>query len=180
MSTQNTSAREARTPLPVTPETIAAAKAFALRKWQERARESGKAELPADLTAACKFTSAFAVRVFGGTVEGHLFHHWVRLPGGDILDLNEDAEDVALLKAGIVPDYARDFAAQSGQKPPEDVYANNPKHMRRRDLKESIASVQPRAQRWADEFLDLMAAANPSNRSRATPARALRSRRIQR
>lgn len=143
---------DANTPLPADVTTITAAKAFVLERWQERAREQGQAALPPDLSGACKFSSHFASLVFGGDIRGNLFHQWVELPDGRILDLNEDAEDVALLKAGEIPEYARQYAQWRRQSPPEDVYTHDPKHMRRLDQRRSMASVRPRAERWADAF----------------------------
>lgn len=139
--------------VPATPENIARAKAFILAKWRERAIERGDSE-PADLSASCKFASLFAALVFGGEVRGNFFHQWVELPGGQTLDLAEDAADVADLHAGLFPDYARSYAIAMRKKPPTKLYKHDPRHMSSRDSRESMASVAPRVNRWVEEFLN--------------------------
>ncbi len=76
-------------PIPPTPANIAKAQAFALRKWRERRSQQNKLykqrkKLPTDLTDACKFCSMFAVKVFGGEMQGNNDHQWV---------IHDDAED---------------------------------------------------------------------------------------
>jgi hypothetical protein len=138
--------------LPAIDENFQAAKEFAFRKWQERAREFGR-EMPIDLSGACKFTSLFAVLVFGGQIRGNFFHQWVELPNGRLLDLNAESEDVAILKGGSIPAYARSYAEAMRQTPPSDLYTHSQRHIGSRDHRESMASVRPRAEQWAREFL---------------------------
>lgn len=69
---------------------IAAAKRFLLAQWQDRAAEYGRAPV-STLQNACKFSSLFAWMVFGGRLEGNADHQWVRLAGGQLLDLSDYA-----------------------------------------------------------------------------------------
>ena len=137
--------------LPATPENVAKAKAFVLRKWQERTKEwnsetrrlfrsmpSNKDKpfpyglfhpVPKDLTDACKFCSMFAQRVFGGKIEGNHDHQYVRLPDGQVLDLTDA---IGLDKSAA---YRHDRA-----------FWNNPEH------RDSMASCEPRVERWVKEF----------------------------
>ena len=137
--------------LPATPENIAAAKRFVFDKWRERAKELGRAD-PIDLSDACKFTSLFAATVFGGTMHGNFFHQWVELPDGRTLDLNDEAADVITMLRGEIPDDAKPYAAEMRKKL-LPLYTPDVRHMRSRGNRQSMASVRPRVQRWADEFL---------------------------
>jgi len=139
-------------PLPATPENIAAAKRFVFGKWQERAKELGRDD-PIDLTDACKFTSLFAAMVFGGTMRGNFFHQWIELPDGRTLDLNDEAADVITMLRGEIPDASKDYAIMMRKKLPRSLYTHDERHMRRRDNRQSVASVRPRVERWVDEFL---------------------------
>ena len=138
--------------LPATPENIAAAKSFVFGKWRERAQELGRDD-PLDLSDACKFTSLFAATIFGGTMRGNFFHQWVELPDGHTLDLNDEAADVITMLRGEIPDDAKPYADEMRKKLPPSLYTRDDRHMRRRDNKQSMASVRPRVQQWADEFL---------------------------
>lgn len=110
-------------PLPATPENIAAAKAFALKKWRERSAErgGGRAE-PYDLSKACKFGSWFAAKLFGGTVKGHYYHQWCLLPNGQRVDLADDASDVAEMLQGKIPEYAKVKFGEQPRLPPIFIY----------------------------------------------------------
>lgn len=141
-----------KTVLPVTPENIAAAKEFVFAKWIERAKEYGH-DAPVDLSSACKFASLFAAEVFDGQVRGNFFHQWVELPNGQRLDLNDEAEDVATMLRGEIPADTQDYAALSRKRLPKPLYTHDPRHMRSRDNRDSMASIKPRVMRWADEFL---------------------------
>jgi len=132
-------------PIEATEENVSAAKAFVLSKWQERhdarATEWEQAmgrpyynERPTDLSSSCKFTSVFAAVVFGGEIEGNEAHQFAVVEGR-VVDLNEDAGDVA----GT-----------------EGIYRNDPVFMWSRDHKESMESCLPRVADWIGEFALLM------------------------
>lgn len=131
-------------PLSATPANIARAKAFLLRKWKERWHERnpsgptysaafGWNREPEDLTDACKFTSLFAQRVFGGQIKGTYHHQYVKLPDGQLLDLNIDAADVKSLGKG--------------------AHDHDPRFIGSRDHLESMASCVSRVDSWVAEFL---------------------------
>ena len=111
-----------------TPENIAKARTFLLRKWKERAVEIGR-EVPVTLESACKFCSIFAQRVFGGRLEGHYDHQYVRLQDGSILDLTDA---VGLDK--------------------ENAYRHDRRFWGNSDHRESMKSCEPRVNRWVEEF----------------------------
>jgi hypothetical protein len=138
--------------LPVTPENIAAAKQFVFAKWKERAKERGHDE-PVDLSSACKFASLFAAEVFGGQVRGNFFHQWVELPDGHHLDLNDEAQDVATMLRGEIPADTQAYAELSRKRLPSPLYSHDVRHMRTRDNRDSMASIQPRVLAWVTEFL---------------------------
>jgi hypothetical protein len=141
-----------KTVLPVTPENIVAAKRFVLAMWKARAQELGREE-PVDLTSACKFASMFAAEVFGGEVRGHFFHQWVELPGGQHLDLNDEAQDVAMMLRGEIPPEDQAYAKLSRVRLPQPFYKHDARHMRRRDNRASMQSIKPRVDQWVAEFL---------------------------
>jgi hypothetical protein len=129
-------------PLPPTPETIALATAFLLRKWQERWHEKyprgpsynaadGWNNPPEDLSSSCKFSSLFAQKIFGGEIRGNYDHQFVVLPDGSVLDLNIDAADVKSLK---------------------DPHRHDPRFFGSRDHRESSASCEARVSTWVEEF----------------------------
>lgn len=142
----------AKTILPATPQNIAAAKQFVFAKWQVRAKEMGRDE-PVDLSSACKFASLFAAEVFGGHVRGNFFHQWVELPDGKHLDLNDEAQDVATMLRGEIPDADKAYAELRRVRLPQPLYTHDGRHMRTRDNRDSMASVQPRVASWVAEFL---------------------------
>lgn len=114
-----------------TPENIELAREFVFGKWKERAIERGQPE-PSDLSYACKFSSMFAQRIFGGEVQGNLDHQYLRTWDGNIVDLNIDAEDVKMLG---------DDAHWH-----DEGWFGCPEH------NESIASCRPRVEKWVREF----------------------------
>lgn len=120
-----------RASLPATPENIELAREFVFRKWKERATEFGKPE-PADLSYACKFSSMFAQRIFGGRLQGNIDHQFLRTPDGQIVDLNIEAADVKALGAGAHQHDAGWFGCP--------------------DHKDSMASCRPRVAAWVREF----------------------------
>jgi hypothetical protein len=121
--------------LPATPETVAQAKAFLLRKWRERAMERGDSE-PVDLSRACKFVSMFAQRVFGGELRGNWHHQYLVLPTGERLDLTEPSEELASISSEGI-----------------DPYWHDKRFWGNRDHKSSMASCEPRVLQWVEEFL---------------------------
>lgn len=121
--------------LPATPENIERAKAFVFEKWKERAAERGKPE-PADLSYACKFSSLFAQRIFGGELRGNIDHQFLRTWDGQIVDLNMDAADV------------RELGADAHEHD-EDWFGCD-------DHEESMASCLPRVEKWVKQFRQLV------------------------
>lgn len=117
--------------LPATRLLVADARQHALSMWRERALERGEAA-PTDLSGSCKFVSIFVKLIFGGSIEGNASHQFNRLCNGEILDLNRDAADVALLDRPYFHD---------------TTFFGNPEHI------ESLGSCVPRSQRWAELFL---------------------------
>lgn len=90
--------------------------------------------------------------VFGGKIVGNEFHQWVEV-SGVIVDLAEDAADVTQMKNGEIPDYAQAYAAQWNLNLPENgVYEKDMRFMKSADAKASLASFQPRVERWVREF----------------------------
>lgn len=118
--------------LPATAANIKRAHTFCLAQWQqrhlERHGEGGRAWMPTDLSSACKFTSLFAQAVFGGALEGNEDHQFVRLPSGDILDLNTASQDVVEL----------------GSK----AHQHDPAWWGNADHRKSMTSCQPRVEAW--------------------------------
>jgi hypothetical protein len=121
--------------LPATAENIAAAKAFVMRKWTERAVELGR-PVPSDLSNSCKFSSLFAQAIFGGRLEGHVDHQYVRLTDGSILDLNAEAADVK---------------AMANPHRHDSRFWGNAEHA------DALRSCKPRVDRWIEEFLMITA-----------------------
>lgn len=126
-----------------TPQALAAAESFLREKWAERAADIGR-DPPSDLTGACKFASAFAALVFGGTLRGNWHHQWVEhadAPGGRI-DLTR-AE-------GVLPHDTR--CARAGCRQGR-LDRHDARFFGNREHKADMASIAPRAQRWAREFM---------------------------
>lgn len=116
--------------IPFTPSNLEAAKTFVIQKWKERAAERGSRE-PDDLSGACKFSSLFIQKLFGGTIEGN-WHHQYNVIGGEVVDITSDSSEVG----GLDEPYHHDL-----------VFFGNPDHI------ESMKSCLPRVNRWVDEFL---------------------------
>lgn len=137
------------------PEAIEQAKRFVLAQWQarhlERHGELGKDSLPTDLSSSCKFSSLFAQAVFGGTLQGNYHHQFVRLPSGQRLDLNEDAQDVQALG--------------------EQAHRHDPVWWGNRDHREAMESCLPRVQAWLCKFEEECGLAPISSPKRTRPAR---------
>jgi hypothetical protein len=130
-----------RHPLPPTPGNVAAAKSFALRKWQERAREQRR-DVPTDLSNGCKFASMFAYRVFGGQMRGNWHHQFVELPDGTRVDLTD---------AAGVPSEHSEHPGMSPKK--VDPYKHDKRFWFNRDHRETLESCIPRVDKWVEEFL---------------------------
>ena len=145
--------------LPAIPANIRAAQEFAFRKWCERAAENGR-EPPMDLTSACKFSSMFAVAVFGGKIKGNFFHQWAELSDGQRVDLNDKAADTLMMQQGLIPDDVAAYAESFGMKLPKNLYAHDASHMRHPDTRDSASSIRPRIERWRKEFMEAMGAAH--------------------
>lgn len=108
---------------------VEAARAFALDRWRERAREHGLPE-PDDLSSACKFCALFAKALFGGSVDGNYDHLFNRV-GGGILDLSAASADVAALV---------------------EPYRSDPSFLASEDLHYSLESCVPRVHAWISAF----------------------------
>jgi hypothetical protein len=121
--------------LPMTPATIERAKAFLLTKWRLRAHDIGL-DVPVDLTGSCKFSSLFAMLVFGGHLAGNSDHQFV-VKNGVVLDLNAEAADV-----GNLP----------------EPYRQEPGFIGNREHRQSMRSCLPRVLRWVEEFATLCSA----------------------
>jgi len=135
-------------PIAATAENVEFAKQFVLAKWRERATERLMAP-PQDLSSSCKFTSLFAREVFGGKIRGNWDHQFVVLPGGDILDLNEDALDVQ----GMSDPYRHD-----------DLFWMNREH------RKSLKSCMPRVKTWISEFEKIILEARKDLEAAREPA----------
>lgn len=117
-------------PIPATEENIKTAAAFALDKWRERRREYNKLfrekkPLPTDLSGACKFCSMFAVKLFGGELQGNEDHQWVELDE-EIIDLTDNVDD--------------------GEYDHDDSFWLNEDHV------DALVSNISRVNQWVDEF----------------------------
>lgn len=119
-----------------TKENIKAAKDFVFEKWKERAAELEREE-PVDLEGACKASSLFVQRVFGGEISGN-WHHIHVLKDGKIIDLNSEACDVRRLK---------ELFGEEG------VYRADKKFLKRREFKDSMDSWNWRVNKWVEEFM---------------------------
>lgn len=115
-----------------TPENVDKAKQFIFDKWQQRAVEYGREEVPFDLSGACKFASLFAQQVFGGNLKGNKLHQFVELEN-QIIDLTAGSRDVASMPTPYHHDKG---------------FWGNAEHMR------SLRSCSPRVSDWANEFLN--------------------------
>jgi len=112
---------------------------FLREKWNARSKERYDSwgdtqdkpwQPPTTLEGACKFTSLFANRLFGGRMRGNEHHQYVELPNGKIID------------PVPVPD----------MKDPQyhdDEFWMNPEH------KQSLESCLPRVKGWVNEFMSM-------------------------
>lgn len=113
-----------------TDDNIKQVKQFVLKMWKERAKENNKSE-PSDLTNACKFSSVFGQKIFGGKVEGNYHHQYNVLPDGTKLDLTDGA-------GGTQYKLYHD----------KKFYGN-------REHKQSLDSIQPRIEDWVKKFYSI-------------------------
>ena len=120
---------ESPLPIPATQDNIVKAKTFVLKKWQERAAERGKTV--DDLSNACKFSSMFAQRIFGGTIQGNYDHQYLVL-SDRVIDLNDDAMDVQKMS---------------------NPYRHDKSFFGKKDHKASMKSCEPRVEKWVEEFI---------------------------
>ena len=109
---------------------FAAAKVWFFDRWAGWAATRGL-ERPIDLSGSCKYGSLFMQAVFGGAVHGH-FEHQYNLIDGRIVDLSHDAMDVGRMR---------------------NPYLHEPDYFRLEALQASLSGCQPRAERWAVEFI---------------------------
>lgn len=111
--------------------TLNLARAFVFKQWIARAIELGHQPLPMDLTNSCKFSSLFAQRVFGGTIEANESHCFNRI-NGKVVDINEFAMDTISL---------------------DEPHECDEYFMEEPEFHESMTSCLPRVERWCDEFI---------------------------
>lgn len=117
---------------------IQAARAFVLKKWQQRHSEKWgdqNKSLPTDLSSACKFASMFSQKVFGGAIRGNEFHQYLLNREGQIIDLCRFSENVRTLVADGKDPWSHDPA-----------FFGNPDHMA------SMRSCQKRVDEWFAEW----------------------------
>jgi hypothetical protein len=117
-------------PIKATTENQRRASRFLLRKWQERRLESSRAfqkttTSPTDLSGACKFCSLFAVKLFGGELQGNEAHQWVEF-GGEVIDLTDNVD--------------------GGEYLHDDEFWLNEDHL------DALASCLDRVSRWLQEY----------------------------
>lgn len=129
-----------------TTQNVERVKCFLLVKWQERWLERNttddRADVPSDLSGACKFAALFAQALFGGEVVAHSDHCWVELDDGTTVDLTDgvDAEPY-----GYEPD---EFLVCD----PEFMYDDHCGEVPNVEFMESLDSCRPRVCRWLCEF----------------------------
>jgi len=150
-------------PIPATPANIERARAFVLRKWQQRVSEMGR-PVPDDLSGSCKASSMFAQRVFGGKIMGNYHHQFVELDNGDILDLNADAADVAKVRSDFVARQAGKTFSGERHTLPRDPHSHDRTWFGNPDHKDSMKSLEPRVAQWVKEFADGLPVAESTNR----------------
>jgi len=143
--------------LPATEETVAAAREFFSRRWQEWLAENHRPN-HGDLRGACVFATAFSRVLFGGRPVGNWHHLRLEVDGGHI-DLTDAAgvqeqareQDVEYRRAEVeLPGFRRTSFFQ-GTDP--DPLLHQPAFLQSPDFREAWRSVQPRAKGWAKQFL---------------------------
>ncbi len=122
-----------------TPRNLKRFEQFLKVKWAERSKQRYDSwgdtqdqpwQPPATLEGACKFTSLFANRLFGGRMRGNQQHQFLELPNGKIID------------PVPVPGVA------NPQQHDEEFWMNP-------DHKDSLESCLPRVNEWVQEFMSL-------------------------
>ena len=109
---------------------FAHAKDFMFRMWCIFAIER-KVPAPSDLSGACKYSSLFTQKVFGGTIEGNYAHQYNRIDGRRV-DLSHDSLDVARLS---------------------HPYDHEPDYFLIPEYQKRLKLCVPRAERWAERFM---------------------------
>lgn len=122
-----------------TPNNLKRFEQFLKVKWAERSKQRYDSwgdtqdkpwQPPATLEGACKFTSLFANRLFGGRMRGNQKHQYLELPNGKIID------------PVPVPGVA------NPQQHDEEFWMNP-------DHKDSLESCLPRVNEWVKEFMSM-------------------------
>lgn len=116
-------------PIEANDENIAAARAFCMARWTERAVDAG-APPPDDLSNACKFTSLFGSVVFGADIAGN-YHHVYNVLGGARIDINDGSKDIAML---------------------ESPYRHDPEFIHSEAFEDSMKSCVARVTEWIEAF----------------------------
>lgn len=147
--------------LPVTAENVERAKAFVLKKYQERAAETGR-ERPENLHAGCRFAALFAQAVFGGDLDFNHDHTWLVTDTRDY-DQPHAPADVLDLTDGVDVLYDPYQDKWSDQEPTdeewEDFYTSDEDFMYDEDGEpngewwENTMSCAPRVKKWVKQFL---------------------------
>jgi len=109
---------------------FAAAKAWFFEQWTDWAVQRGLPP-PADLSGSCKYGSIFIQAVFGGSIRGH-FEHQYNFIDGRLVDLSHDAMDVGAMR---------------------NPHLHEPGYFLLTRQQASLSGCEPRAQRWAAEFI---------------------------
>ncbi|MDD5271555.1 MAG: transcriptional regulator [Methylovulum sp.] len=112
-------------------EHFALAKAFVFRKWCEQAAER-QISPPSDLSGACKYSSLFMNKIFGGAIYGH-YEHQYNVIGGRIVDLSHDALDVGRIN---------------------NPYLHEPDFFAIPEKRAALDKCLPRVERWVNQFLE--------------------------
>lgn len=122
---------------------FAAAKSWFFAKWSDWASDRGLGA-PPDLSGSCKYASLYMQSIFGGAIRGH-FEHQYNFIDGRLVDLSHDALDVGRM---LRP------------------YLHEPEYFSVPELQAALVSCQPRAERWAHEFIEHSEAAQADARTR--------------
>ncbi len=111
-------------PIPHSKAAEKVTQSFLLARWQERAKECGGPQ-PTSLSGACKFTSLFTIKVFGGEMRGNYDHQWVELHG-EVIDPTNNVDGGAIEH--------------------DDDFWLNEEHL------DALVSCLPRVRNWLKQF----------------------------
>jgi hypothetical protein len=152
-----------------TDEVIFSMKKFFEHKWKT---EKGRP----DLTGACVFATAFAAEILGGTPTGNWHHIYLDWFGSKKVDLTEayGVREQAFERLEKQKEYeekgygalARAMTPLGFVGPDVDPHMVDKRFLRSADFKETWDSVQARATRWAEEFLEEQSKKTSSSRKR--------------